>query len=71
MLPDSPRWAEQIAFRDLLRADAALARRYATLKHELAAEHAADRETYTAGKADFIRATLRRLGDGPPGPGTA
>ncbi|WP_454083571.1 hypothetical protein [Georgenia sp. Marseille-Q6866] len=28
-------------------------RRYAELKRTLAAEHATDREAYTAGKADF------------------
>ncbi len=54
------RWSEQLAFRDALRADPVLVRRYADLKRELTAEHAADREAYTAGKADFVRSVLRR-----------
>jgi GrpB-like predicted nucleotidyltransferase (UPF0157 family) len=55
-----PRWAEQIAFRDALRLDAQLARRYADLKLRLAAQHTDDREAYTDGKAEFIAAALRR-----------
>jgi len=58
MTPDSSRWSEQIAFRDALRADPALVRRYATLKQVLAAEHVDDREAYTAAKVDFVRAVL-------------
>ena len=54
------RWAEQLAFRDALRADPRLAHRYAELKRALAAEHAADRDSYTAGKADFVRSVLQR-----------
>lgn len=42
----SPRWAEQLAFRDALRADPELAHRYAQLKRALAIEHATDREAY-------------------------
>jgi GrpB-like predicted nucleotidyltransferase (UPF0157 family) len=53
------RWAEQIAFRDALRSDAQLARRYADLKGTLAAQHGDDREAYTAAKAAFIAAALR------------
>lgn len=56
----SDRWSEQLAFRDALCADPVLVRRYADLKRKLAAEHAADREAYTAGKADFVRSVLRR-----------
>lgn len=55
----SARWSEQLAFRDALRADPLLVRRYADLKRKLAAEHAADREAYTAGKADFVRSVLQ------------
>lgn len=54
----SPRWAEQLAFRDALRADPPLMQRYAELKRTLATEHATDREAYTAGKADFVRGVL-------------
>jgi GrpB-like predicted nucleotidyltransferase (UPF0157 family) len=55
-----PRWAEQIAFRDALRRDDELARRYADLKRRLAAEHADDREAYTEGKGEFVRDALGR-----------
>ena len=58
MTAGSEQWTEQLAFRDALRADADLRRRYAALKQALAAEHADDREAYTAGKTDFIRAAL-------------
>lgn len=58
MTAGSEQWTEQLAFRDALRADADLRRRYAALKQALAAEHADDREAYTAGKTGFIRAAL-------------
>lgn len=45
----------QLAFRDALRADPALAADYAALKARLAAEHPGDREAYTAGKTDFVQ----------------
>jgi GrpB-like predicted nucleotidyltransferase (UPF0157 family) len=54
------RWADQIAFRDALRGDAELAREYAELKRRLAAEHADDREAYTAAKGDFVSDALGR-----------
>ena len=56
----SARWSEQLAFRDALRADPVLLHRYAEHKRTLVTEHAADREAYTAGKADFIRSILQR-----------
>ena len=55
-----PRWAEQIAFRDALRRDDELARRYGDLKRRLAAEYAADREAYTEAKGEFVRDALGR-----------
>jgi GrpB-like predicted nucleotidyltransferase (UPF0157 family) len=55
MTPDSPRWNQQIAFRDALRADPSLIADYATLKRTLAAKHTDNREAYTAAKSDFIR----------------
>lgn len=58
LMADHPRWAEQIAFRDALLADPALADQYSALKKELALEHGHDRETYTATKAHFIRAVI-------------
>jgi GrpB-like predicted nucleotidyltransferase (UPF0157 family) len=56
-----PRCAEGIAFRDALRRDDQLAKRYADLKQRLAAEHADDREAYTRGKAAFVAETLARV----------
>ena len=55
-----PRWAEQLAFRDALRRDDELARRYGDLKRRLAAEHAEDREAYTEAKGEFVRDALGR-----------
>ena len=64
LLAGSARWVEQLAFRDALRADPTLVRRYAELKQALAAEHSGDREAYTAGKAQFVRDVL--LAGRPP-----
>lgn len=50
----SPRWRQVLAFRDLLRSDAAAATRYSTLKHSLAARFPDDREAYTDGKSALI-----------------
>ena len=60
LLATSPRWSEQLVFRDALRADPALVREYADLKRALAEQHGSDREAYTAGKDDFVRGVLRR-----------
>ena len=51
-------WRDQLAFRDALSADDALAGRYAALKHELAARHATDKAAYTEAKGPFVRAVL-------------
>jgi GrpB-like predicted nucleotidyltransferase (UPF0157 family) len=53
-------WVDDLAFRDLLATDAALASDYAALKHRLAAAYRDDRERYTAEKGPFIESTLRR-----------
>ncbi len=58
--PDSKRWHEQLAFRDALRKDRGLVRRYAALKAQLAGEYVDDREAYSAAKTGFVRAVLRR-----------
>ncbi len=55
---DSPRWVQQLAFRDALRADPALVERYAALKRDLAVRHGNDREAYTAAKATFVHAVI-------------
>lgn len=49
-------WAQRLRFRDALRADPALAARYAALKAELAAKYPHDREAYTEAKAAFVHA---------------
>jgi GrpB-like predicted nucleotidyltransferase (UPF0157 family) len=54
----TPRWAEQLRFRDRLRARRALAAEYAALKRRLAHELAHDREAYAEGKAAFVRRVL-------------
>lgn len=58
MRPHDPHWAQVLAFRDRLRTDRQLARRYAQLKTALAREHADDRERYTEAKREFIEAAL-------------
>jgi GrpB-like predicted nucleotidyltransferase (UPF0157 family) len=60
-----------IRFRDLLRADGAMAEQYATLKRLLAAQFQGDRQSYTKAKTGFIEdaatgAAGRRSNGGPP-----
>jgi GrpB-like predicted nucleotidyltransferase (UPF0157 family) len=52
----------RLAFRDYLRAHPEQAATYAQLKRRLAAEHKADREAYTDGKAAHIERVMRRAG---------
>ncbi len=59
----SPRFHDELAFRDYLRTHLDVAREYGTLKHRLAVEFRHDREAYTDAKADFIRETLLRAAD--------
>jgi GrpB-like predicted nucleotidyltransferase (UPF0157 family) len=54
MTPDSPRWHEQIAFRDALRASPTLTADYAALKRALAAKSSDAREAYSAAKTGLI-----------------
>jgi GrpB-like predicted nucleotidyltransferase (UPF0157 family) len=54
---ESPYWLDQLAFRNALRADDALAAEYAELKRTLAARHGRS-PTYTRAKTDFIRRAL-------------
>jgi len=58
MAAHTARWEEQLAFRDALRADPDLVQAYAALKRDLAVQHTADRESYSAAKSDFVRAVL-------------
>ncbi len=65
-----PEWARRLAFRNLLRTDAASARAYVDCKREAARQHPCDREAYTQAKGPLVDAlTLEALrrGHGPPG----
>ena len=58
-----PKDAErELAFRDLLRADPALAREYERLKQDLARRYPTDRDAYTSGKTEFVASALGRHG---------
>jgi GrpB-like predicted nucleotidyltransferase (UPF0157 family)/GNAT superfamily N-acetyltransferase len=52
------RFAEELAFRDRLRADPAAAAEYASLKRELAGRFREDREAYTEAKSEFVARVL-------------
>jgi GrpB-like predicted nucleotidyltransferase (UPF0157 family) len=52
-------WEEHLLFRDLLRADPAIARDYEAVKRDLAIAFVDDRRAYTDGKATFIQAAIR------------
>lgn len=54
----SRRYVEELAFRDLLRADPKVAGAYAALKRELSRRFRDDREAYTDAKTGFIREAL-------------
>ncbi len=56
----SPFWQDEILFRDILRGDTLVARRYEALKRQLAKEFPHDRSTYTASKTEFILGALAR-----------
>jgi GrpB-like predicted nucleotidyltransferase (UPF0157 family) len=54
----SPRFIDELAFRDYLRDHPARAMRYGELKTDLAARYRHDREAYTEAKTEFVRSTL-------------
>ncbi len=54
----SPRFVDELAFRDHLRGHPDAAAEYTALKRELAARFRDDREAYTDAKAEFIRRCL-------------
>jgi GrpB-like predicted nucleotidyltransferase (UPF0157 family) len=54
-------WRAQLGFRDALRADARLARKYAQLKHGLANKYRDDREAYTQSKSAFVHQVLETV----------
>ncbi len=49
----------RVAFRNLLRQDATTRKQYEVLKQQLAGKYPRDRESYTAGKGEFIREMLK------------
>ena len=57
---DSARFRDELAFRDFLRSHGAVASEYGALKRALAKRFEHDREAYTAAKAGFVEATVRR-----------
>lgn len=52
----------ELAFRDLLRGDPAIAREYERLKEQLAAKYPNDRDAYTEGKTGFVAKALEAAG---------
>lgn len=56
-------WIRHLQFRDVLRADVAIATRYEYLKRELAERHRHDREAYTDAKTTFIKEILTNVGE--------
>jgi GrpB-like predicted nucleotidyltransferase (UPF0157 family) len=58
---DSAEYTCHVAFRDHLRRHPDDADTYATLKRTLATKFTMDRETYNAGKSDFIEQILARV----------
>lgn len=61
-VPGSDLWRERLAFRDALRADAALAHEYEALKLRLAARHPGDVRAYTDGKRAFVARVVAAAG---------
>ena len=57
-------WTRYLAFRDALRADPMLRDAYARLKQSLATRFPRDRESYIAGKTEFVERVLRAAGAG-------
>ena len=54
-------WVQHLQFRDALRADAMIAKRYASLKLGLAERYRQDRDAYTTAKEAFINEVLARV----------
>jgi GrpB-like predicted nucleotidyltransferase (UPF0157 family) len=55
---DDSQWRNYLKFRDVLRADCALHKRYGELKRTLQEQFAEDRAANTSAKDDFIRGVL-------------
>jgi GrpB-like predicted nucleotidyltransferase (UPF0157 family) len=56
----SPRYRDELRFRDYLRAHRDSRDEYARLKRGLAVKFRQDREGYAEGKSEFVRDVLRR-----------
>lgn len=56
---NSDNWKNYLLFRDYLRVNKEVARKYAKLKRELVQKFQGSREFYTPGKAEFIESVLR------------
>jgi GrpB-like predicted nucleotidyltransferase (UPF0157 family) len=64
MQPDVPRWERVMLFRDYLRENPEEATTYLALKHDLARQHANDREAYTRAKDTYVAAVVQRAREG-------
>jgi len=53
----------ELRFRDALRANPAMARRYEELKDLLAVRHSNDRDAYTQGKTEFVAKVMDGFGE--------
>ena len=54
-------WKSFLAFRDVLRANAAEAQKYEALKQTLARKHADDRASYRAAKRSYIDSVVAKV----------
>jgi GrpB-like predicted nucleotidyltransferase (UPF0157 family) len=59
--PDSAEYRRHIAFRNYLTTHSESSKAYAELKRRLATQYRDDRESYNAGKAEFVTEILRRV----------
>jgi GrpB-like predicted nucleotidyltransferase (UPF0157 family) len=60
---DSPRFRDELVFRDYLRIHRDVAGEYGALKRRLAGKFQHDRDAYTDAKSEFIYATVHRAVD--------
>jgi GrpB-like predicted nucleotidyltransferase (UPF0157 family) len=63
---DAAEFQRHIAFRDRLRADAAVAKAYGSLKSALAKKHRDNREAYTNAKSGFVNHVLDAISCSAP-----
>lgn len=61
---NSGHWRRHLLFRDFLRANSEVARKYCDLKRKLAMEYGDDREGYTEAKTSFIKSIIERAVNG-------